>query len=326
MAEPLPRFRAEAARRSADRRPPGGNSWWAREHLGVICLWTPAPAGSRRGNRITSLRWTRLLRSRGVRVKHTNQARPVEGKILLALHAVKARDVLLQWTRGPRVAVLTGTDLNGEQQKLALDTLQHVDAIVALQPLDRQRLPPALHRKTRVILPSVSLPKNLVWNPGQVRVACSVGHLREVKQPLCLPQALDFAPNWSGLHIGGELEPGWGARLRRYKRFRWAGEMTHFQTLRTLSQCRCFVIASESEGCSNALCEALALGMPVLASDIPGNRGLLGAEFRGYFPVGDARALGGLLEQGPAAEPGYQRLLSPEREADNLQELISLLS
>ena len=36
-------------------------------------------------------------------------------------------------------------------------------------------------------------------------------------------------------------------------------------------------------------------GVPPLATDIPGSRGLLGDDYPGYYPVGDAEALAGLL-------------------------------
>ena len=37
--------------------------------------------------------------------------------------------------------------------------------------------------------------------------------------------------------------------------------------------------------------------MPVLASRIDGNVGLLGADYDGYFPVGDAEALAALMRR-----------------------------
>jgi glycosyltransferase involved in cell wall biosynthesis len=52
-----------------------------------------------------------------------------------------------------------------------------------------------------------------------------------------------------------------------------------------------FVIPSRTEGLSNALLEATALGRVVVASDIPGNRAVLGDAHPLYFPAGDIRAL-----------------------------------
>ncbi len=229
------------------------------------------------------------------------------------------------------MAVVTGTDLNGEHQQLALDTLSQVEAIIVLQPLDRLRLPFSMQSKTRVILPSVELPQGLRWRPPPLPVAISVGHLREVKQPLTLPEAIQCKPDWSGLQVGGEIEPGWGSRLSGWPRFQWLGERTRRETLRLCANSSCFVLSSKSEGCSNALCEALALGMPVLASDIAGNRGLLGGDFPGYFPVGDALALAALLGSGKLQQIGewvrpWASRLQPQREGEALYSLLCELS
>jgi glycosyltransferase involved in cell wall biosynthesis len=55
------------------------------------------------------------------------------------------------------------------------------------------------------------------------------------------------------------------------------------------------VISSIMEGGANVVSEAVVAGLPVLASAIPGNIGLLGEDYPGYFPVKDERALAGLL-------------------------------
>jgi len=52
-----------------------------------------------------------------------------------------------------------------------------------------------------------------------------------------------------------------------------------------------FVIPSRAEGLSNALLEATALGRVVVASDIPGNRAVLGDAHPLYFPMKDVKAL-----------------------------------
>lgn len=52
-----------------------------------------------------------------------------------------------------------------------------------------------------------------------------------------------------------------------------------------------FVLPSYQEGLSVALLEALALGMPTIASDIPGNRGVLPPHLLPSFPIQDPAAL-----------------------------------
>ena len=41
--------------------------------------------------------------------------------------------------------------------------------------------------------------------------------------------------------------------------------------------------------------EAIVAGVPVLSTDIPGSRGLLGDDYPGYYRVGDAEGLASLL-------------------------------
>lgn len=53
---------------------------------------------------------------------------------------------------------------------------------------------------------------------------------------------------------------------------------------------------SRMEGGAHVVIEAVLSGTPVLASRIDGNVGLLGKDYAGYFPVGDAGGLAALLQ------------------------------
>ena len=96
------------------------------------------------------------------------------------------------------------------------------------------------------------------------------------------------------------------------------------------------VISSVQEGGANVVSEALAADVPVVASDIAGNVGLLGPDYPGYFPVGDEGALAKVLmrfETDPAfreAISTHCRKLAPQftpaREAAAWKEIISQLT
>jgi len=60
-----------------------------------------------------------------------------------------------------------------------------------------------------------------------------------------------------------------------------------------LSRAKLFVLSSDYEGMPNALMEAMAMGVPCIATDCPcgGPRALLGADFMALLPVGDKQAL-----------------------------------
>jgi glycosyltransferase involved in cell wall biosynthesis len=57
------------------------------------------------------------------------------------------------------------------------------------------------------------------------------------------------------------------------------------------------VLSSLSEGGANVISEAIVAGVPILASRMDGNVGLLGADYPAYFPVGDTQALARLMRR-----------------------------
>jgi glycosyltransferase involved in cell wall biosynthesis len=57
------------------------------------------------------------------------------------------------------------------------------------------------------------------------------------------------------------------------------------------------VISSLSEGGANVISEAAVAHVPILASRMDGNVGLLGKDYPGYFKVGDTKGLARLLRR-----------------------------
>ena len=114
------------------------------------------------------------------------------------------------------------------------------------------------------------------------------------------------------VQAGGALEPDLAARARREEgrnpRYRWVGELPRWQALRLLSRSHLLALTSRMEGGANVVCEALALGVPVISSEISGSIGLLGPGYPGYFPVGDTGALAGLLLRAETETAFYERL------------------
>jgi glycosyltransferase involved in cell wall biosynthesis len=86
------------------------------------------------------------------------------------------------------------------------------------------------------------------------------------------------------------------------------------------------------EGGAHVVMEAVRSGTPVIASRIDGNMGLLGADYPGYFPPGDATALAQLLARAQddrtwlhtLASAAAQRapLFAPEAERQALMEVL----
>ena len=67
------------------------------------------------------------------------------------------------------------------------------------------------------------------------------------------------------------------------------------RVLTKIAQADLFLNSSLFEGGANAVCEAIALGTPVLATRIPGNVGILGSNYPGLFATGDVTALTSML-------------------------------
>jgi glycosyltransferase involved in cell wall biosynthesis len=141
-----------------------------------------------------------------------------------------------------------------------------------------------------------------------------IGHLRAEKDPLTFMRAAALLqhPRLRLLHIGGPLDPALAAAATATAaseaRYRWIGPIGHGATRQRLKRCHAMVIASLMEGGANVIIEAVTCGVPVLASDIGGNRGMLGEDYAGYFPVGDAAALAALIERS-AIDPAWYALL-----------------
>jgi glycosyltransferase involved in cell wall biosynthesis len=62
------------------------------------------------------------------------------------------------------------------------------------------------------------------------------------------------------------------------------------------------------EGGANAISEALAWGVPILSSRIPGSVGLLGAAYPGYFEPGDTAGLARLLHRAETSSTFLEKL------------------
>ena len=101
------------------------------------------------------------------------------------------------------------------------------------------------------------------------------------------------------MHIGGAMTREMEKRARREERinprYRWLGELSRTRALRTLAQNQLCIISSRMEGGANVVSESIVSSVPVLASRIDGNVGILGADYPGLFSVGDTRRLAQLL-------------------------------
>jgi putative glycosyltransferase (TIGR04348 family) len=310
-----------------------------------ICLVTPAPPGSLKGNRVTAERWGGLLRELGHHVEIAVEYRDQDCDLLIALHAFKSYSSIRRF-RNVRpsdalVVGLTGTDLYRDihTRPSAVESLVLATRLVLLQPLGRAVLPAAVQEKARVIYQSVRPPHLKDPIQGDAFDVCVMGHLRPVKDPLRTALAARLLPAVSRiqvLHVGGalseELAEDARAEEAQNRRYHWLGELPQGEALGVLSRCRLLSLTSESEGGANVISEAVALGVPVVASRIAGSIGLLGDDYPGYFPFADTQALADLLLRAETdadfckslRDPcdRLRPLFEPARERQSWQELL----
>ena len=274
-----------------------------------ICLVTPAPPRSLTGNRVTALRWARLLGQLGHRVTVMEEYGGQACDLMVALHARKsARSIerLAEERPGtPVVLALTGTDIYGDVRACPMTrlSLELSAAIVVLQPEGLLELPDWARPRARAIVQSAEAVRGQPPRRDAFEVAL-LAHLRPVKDPFRAAMAARLLPSSSRvrvLHAGAALDPDLAPRARSEQasnpRYRWLGAMPRWRALRVMARSRLLVITSRSEGGANVLSEALASGVPVLSSRIPGSTGVLGTDYPGLFSVGDTQGLAGLLER-----------------------------
>jgi glycosyltransferase involved in cell wall biosynthesis len=176
------------------------------------------------------------------------------------------------------------------------------DRLVALNDLAWRKVPRRLHARLQVIHQSA---EPLRRQPSRRGMVISViGHLRDVKDPLRAAEAARLLPVDSTIRIeqvGRAYTPQWAERARKEMaanpRYRWRDDVPRAAVRRLLAQSHAMVISSLSEGGANVISEAAVAGVPILASRMDGNVGLLGAKYPGYFPVGDTKALAALMRR-----------------------------
>lgn len=282
-----------------------------------IALVTPAGPGTRNGNRHTALRWASFLRKAGHRVEVAVEWSPAGvADAMLALHARRSHASIHAFPRDrPLVVALTGTDVYRDihESAEARESLELAHRLIVLQPKALDELPGRLKRKASVVVQSSATRLRHRPVKDKFRI-CVIGHLRPEKDPMRTLAALAHIddPRIQVVHLGApldcSLEKEAEAGMARDSRYRWLGSVPHARALRWLASSHVMVISSRMEGGANVVCEALRIGVPVLASRISGNVGLLGARYAGYYPLEDEKALARLIAKAATNETFYRAL------------------
>jgi putative glycosyltransferase (TIGR04348 family) len=312
-----------------------------------IEIVTPAPAGSLHGNRITALRWQSFLKKLSHQVRVSNQWTGKDTDLLIALHAYRSHASIVQFRKKypnqPIILILTGTDLYRDMASHAevIKSMEMSDAIVILQSAALAMIPKHLQTKTHVIYQSTKPVKRKALLKKSFLISV-IGHLRSEKDPFCTAKSLKYLGPESKIkviHMGKAMSPEMKSLAKAFnkelKNYQWLDELSHSETLQQLSRSHLMVISSLMEGGAHVVTEAIAIGVPIIASDIPGNRGLLGDDYPGYYQVGDEKALAKILQKTGSNAAFYQSLekhikkrkeyVRPEFELNSIKALLNRL-
>jgi glycosyltransferase involved in cell wall biosynthesis len=170
--------------------------------------------------------------------------------------------------------------------------------------------------------------------PPDAKLIGAVGRLwpqKRIKDLIWAADLLKVLREDVHLLIIGDGPQRW--RLERYRDQVRIPDRVHFlgergDVPRLLPHFDCFWLASEYEGQSNALMEAMSAGVPVVASDIAGNRDLVVPGETGHlYPVGDraelARCTRELLEDPALARRLGQAGQARMREHFSIEQMVA---
>lgn len=281
-----------------------------------IVLITPAPPGSRAGNRATAERWAGLLGQEGHRVSVVTELPGASSDhhgegcdLLIALHAWRSHEAIGHFRQvhpaKPVIVALTGTDIYDHQNRFPEQTLQSMDladCLIGLHHRVARDIPGRYADKLAIVLQSAEQPvEQIAKNPDHFQV-CVIGHLRDEKDSLRAALAARLLPESSRVRVINAGKPHtaeWKSRTREEQavnpRFEWLGEIEKPAIQALMQRSQMMVISSIMEGGANVVSEACRIGLPVLASAISGNIGLLGEDYPGYFRTADEQDLARML-------------------------------
>ena len=231
--------------------------------------------------------------------------------MMIAIHAWRSAGAIARFkTRHPDrplILQLSGTDIYEyltEDVEPTVRSMEMADRLVALNSLAWRAIPRRFRKKLRVIHQSVPKPASPRRPSLRCVDVCVIGHLRDVKDPLRAAFAARLLPAASRIRIvqiGRAYSSKWAAaaaaEMAANPRYLWRDEVPRAAVQKLLLRSHAMVLSSVSEGGANVISEAVVAGVPVLASRVDGNVGLLGADYSGYFPLGDTQALARLLRR-----------------------------
>lgn len=309
-----------------------------------INVCTGYPLDSPRGNTTTAFRIAERLQLAGHQATAMHTDTPPVADAQISLHVLKTAAASAHFANhqsGRLFIRLTGTDINGgfaTNPALSEQTIALAEKLVVTHPACLPQIPDRWQSKTLVIYPSVTMPELKTISTPTAPLFTCIGHLRPVKAPHLMYAAIQKLPHadLAAASIGNayDVTDGQQALLnaRQDARYQWQAGCDRPTALAWMQASLATVNSSISEGGANSVMEAIQLRVPVLATNIPGNRGFLGDDYQGYFETGRSDQLAELMRR-CLADVNFVELLkvqldqrrplfSIERESEQLSKLV----
>lgn len=222
--------------------------------------------------------------------------------IVHAFHAFKAGVAALELAErlgAPLVVTVTGTDVHSDlfspdRREAVLKVLEATDAVVVFSSSVAEELltvMPSLCGRVHIVPQGVWFPPQESWDvrkqlgiPEDVPLLLLPANIRKVKRPtLAFEGTLLVREKGFDAHllfVGSVLEDDEWERLERIIRqnewVRFAGAVPMEKMASVYEAADIVLNTSEHEGgMANSLLESMAIGRPVLAADVTGNRSLV---------------------------------------------------
>jgi glycosyltransferase involved in cell wall biosynthesis len=271
-----------------------------------IALVSPHTLPVCRGNSLTVQRLCDGLLKRGHSVRLFNSTADVPEELVSfapdlmhSLHALQPHAWLQQsgmLGTCPWVVTMTGTDYNSGVESEALQALSDARALIVFHSEAAARVRERfadLSDRVHIIPQAVQVPEQMTairedarraWNlaPDEVVIFMAAG-LRPVKN---IAYALEAFSRFKQKHpqarmllAGPCLDTQEGYQVlaagEGMDGFSYLGELPHERVLELMQAADIFLNTSLHEGMPGAVMEAMAAGLAVIATDVPGNRALI---------------------------------------------------
>ena len=260
------------------------------------------------GNLCSALQYQIILQDLGHRVELANRYIEQDAEVLIAINADKNNLHIRKFNsdnpQSKIILVLSGTDIYPEPSAKAIDSMEVGNVLVVLQSHGIDQVPPIYRNKSTIVYQSIeklSVDSGRSKSDSEFRVVL-ISNIRSVKDPLIASRACRLISPASKLkitHVGYCLDEGLGSELTQENksniRYEWVGGLSRLEAMTILSESHVLLITSQHEGAGRVVGEAIQLGVPIVSTNNLGVTGILGDDYAGYYPVGDAKALSDIL-------------------------------